>query len=52
MFVLGVLEKGCLIGDEKPGGAAGIWTLALHLTWSLSGPYRRKALQHPGELAR
>lgn len=36
MFSLGVLEKGCLNGDEKPGGAAGIWTPALHLTWSLS----------------
>lgn len=45
MFLLGVLEKGRLNGDGKPGGAAGIWTPALHLTWSLSlslsGPYRR-----------
>lgn len=23
-------------GDEKPAGAAGIWTPAFHLTWSLS----------------
>lgn len=36
MFLLGVLEKGRLNGDGKPGGAAGIWTLALHLTWSFS----------------
>lgn len=36
MFLLGVLEKGRLNGDGKPGGAAGIWTPALYLTWSLS----------------
>lgn len=33
---MGMLEKRHLNRDAKPGGAAGIWTLALHLTWSFS----------------